>query len=109
MALRPAIRGVLLGLGAAVAFLVACGSSKLAGPNGDCFVTTDCREGLVCIEQQDKSRRCTDDPSRAVGRLPPEASVPDTGEAGGGEAGDPAPPQEAGPPQPPPPDAAPTD
>jgi len=80
--MRLAFRGALFGSAAAVALLMACGSSKLAGANAECFVTTDCLEGLVCIEQQDKSRRCTDDPSRAVGRLPPEAAAPDAGEAG---------------------------
>ncbi len=86
-------RGALLGSAGALAFLAAvaaCAETKLAGPGAECFVATDCREGLVCIEQENRARICTDDPSRAAGRLPPEASVPDAGDEAG-EAGEPPP------------------
>lgn len=66
------------------------------GPGGTCFLTSDCAPGLVCVEQQNKSRICTDDLTRVVGGGPPEAGM---GEAGDGpnEATDaPVIPQETG-------------
>lgn len=80
---------VLAGLGVLV-MLDACGGAKAAGPNGECFVADDCQPGLVCIEQKDKSRICTDDLTRAAGTVPPDgAAPPDAGEAGTEEGGTP--------------------
>jgi hypothetical protein len=72
---RGAAAGV--GLGALLfVVLAACGSSKRAGNGGECFVATDCEEPLVCVEQKDKTRRCTDDIDSIVGKVPPEAGPP---------------------------------
>ena len=73
-------RGVVLGSSAALVFLAlgACGSSKRAGNGGECFVTTDCQEPLVCVEQKDKSRVCSDNLDSVVGDRPPEAAAPET-------------------------------
>ena len=69
---------------AAVATLLlasACASkANLVSAGGECFLATDCAPGLVCVEQQNKNRVCSDDLTRVAGRTPPEA--------GAGEAGD---------------------
>lgn len=91
-------RGAFLGgLGVLVVAtaLSACGSSNGAANGGECFVTTDCQAPFVCVEQKDKTRKCTDNLDSVVGKVPPEAGLPmgDAGaqaEGGGG-------PQEAGP------------
>ena len=38
------------------------------GPGGECFLATDCAAGLVCVEQPNRSRICTDDLSRVTGQ-----------------------------------------
>jgi hypothetical protein len=78
----PARRALAVGLGAALAlaFLAACGSSKQTANGGECFVAADCQEPLVCVEQKDKTRRCTDDLDSVVGTLPPEAGARDAGQ-----------------------------
>lgn len=66
-------------------FVSACGSkSNPVGPGGECFLATDCMPGLVCLEQPNKTRVCSDDLSRVTGRPPPEAGVAldDAGEGG---------------------------
>jgi hypothetical protein len=90
------------GLGALLVALAACGSSKLAGNGAECFVATDCQEPLVCVEQKNKSRRCTDNLDAIVGEIPPEAGPPmrDAGEGEGGPTdagGGPGPEPDAGP------------
>jgi hypothetical protein len=58
----------------------ACNSKSGAMNAGDeCFLATDCAPGLICIEQANKTRICSDDLSRVAGRPPPE---------GGAEEGD---------------------
>lgn len=89
------IRSAMLGAFALLAAAAACGSSKRAGNGAECFVASDCQEPLVCVEQKDKTRRCTDNLDSVVGALPPEAGPPtaeadaeaepsDSGGAGGG-------------------------
>ena len=82
------------GFGVLLVLVAACGSSKGAGNGGECFVTTDCQTPLVCIEQKDKSRRCTENIDSVVGEIPPEAGPP---MADAGEQGEGGPPSEAGP------------
>ena len=94
------VRGAILGGFGVLALLVglgACGSTKGAGNGAKCFVTTDCQAPLVCIEQKDKSRRCTDNVDSVVGTIPPEAGPP-MGDAGQQAEGGPA--SEAGPQEP---------
>lgn len=79
---------VLAGLSVLV-LVDACSSSKLAGQGGECFVADDCAPGLVCIEQKDKSRICTNDLTLAAGTVPPDGAAPDAGDAGeGGTTGE---------------------
>jgi hypothetical protein len=82
------LRALALGLTGTLGVLLlasACGSSSNAvGPGGECFLATDCAPGLVCIEQANKTRVCSDDLSRVAGRPPPEGGA---AEADGGEGG----------------------
>jgi hypothetical protein len=72
-------RALALGLAATVGVLAvggACTSKPSAvGPGGECFLATDCAPGLICVEQPDKTRSCSDDLSRVAGRSPPEAGA----------------------------------
>ncbi|MFO0736268.1 MAG: hypothetical protein U0270_10320 [Labilithrix sp.] len=93
------LRGALLGgLGALLLVILgACGSSKRAGNGGECFVATDCQEPLVCVEQKDGSRKCTDNLDSVVGEIPPEAAAPAVDAGAQAEGGGPS---EAGPQEP---------
>jgi hypothetical protein len=79
------------------------------GAGGECFLATDCAPGLICIEQADKTRICSDDLSRVAGRPPAE---PEEADGGGGEGGMPEasandvtqPPEDTGAPDTSPPD-----
>jgi hypothetical protein len=100
-------RGAALGVGGlgALVFVVlaGCGSSKRAGNGGECFVAADCQEPLVCVEQKDKTRRCTENIDSIVGEVPPEAGPPkpDAGEVEGGtDGGGPTSEPDAGQPEP---------
>ncbi len=79
------VRGVVVGMGAALAFmaaLAACGDSKRGGNGAECFVASDCVEPLVCIQQKDKGRICTDNLDSVVGEppeVPPDAAPMDGG------------------------------
>ena len=54
---------------------------------GECFFASDCAPGLVCVEQRNKTRICTDDLSGVAGE-PPDQGGGDGGEGeGGGEEG----------------------
>lgn len=87
------LRAALVGSLGAAALLAACGSSKRAGNGAECFVATDCQEPLVCIEQKDKTKRCTDNLDLVEGTSPPDGAPPpdkDSGDEGGeNEAGSP--------------------
>ena len=62
----------------------ACSSkASLVGPGGECFLATDCAPGLVCVEQANKTRVCSDDLTRVAGRPPPEGGAGDAAEEGG--------------------------
>lgn len=82
-------RALALGLAATLSVLVlasACDSPfEPVGPGGECFLATDCASGLICIEQADKTRVCSDDLSRVAGRPPPEGGAEEAD--GGGEGG----------------------
>ena len=82
-------RAFAVGLTATFSVLLlasACTSKVTAvGPGGECFLATDCAPGLICIEQADKTRICSDDLSRVAGRPPPEGGADETD--GGGEGG----------------------
>ena len=72
--------------------VAACSTRNQAvDRGGSCFFATDCVPGLVCVEQRDRSRVCTDDLS-GVGGDPPEpgdgdGGGDDEGGEGGGEGG----------------------
>jgi hypothetical protein len=67
-----------IGLVPAAFFGEACNAkSNLVDKGGECFLATDCQPGLVCIEQANRSRICTDDLSRVGGRPPAEAGGED--------------------------------
>ncbi len=65
-------RSLAAGLTATLAGLLvasACApQSSRVGAGGECFLATDCAPGLICIEQADKTRLCSDDLSRVAGR-----------------------------------------
>jgi hypothetical protein len=65
----------------------ACGTkADPVAAGGECFLATDCAPGLVCVEQSNKTRVCSDDLTRVAGR-PPEAEG-DAGEASDAPAGE---------------------
>ncbi|MDF2693014.1 MAG: hypothetical protein K0S65_1397 [Labilithrix sp.] len=69
-----------------VVFVSACGSKSSAmGAGDECFLATDCAPGLICIEQANKTRICSDDLSRVAGRPPPEGGA--EGDAANEEGG----------------------
>src|SRR5207253_1845432 len=63
--------------------LIACDADTArVGAGAECFLATDCEDGLVCVPQQNGSRICSSDLTRVAGRPPPEAGPRDAGEAG---------------------------
>ncbi|AKV01798.1 hypothetical protein AKJ09_08461 [Labilithrix luteola] len=77
---------VVLGPVAAFAlFPAACSSNSEQAAGGECFLATDCAPGLICIEQRDGTRRCSDDLTSVVGKPPGEAGAAAT-DGGDGEA-----------------------
>lgn len=89
---RPLAVGLTGTLGLLVASACGSGGSPV-GRGGECFLATDCAPGLVCIEQANKTRVCSDDLSDVTGRRPesrqeeagadeggaiPDGEVPDT-------------------------------
>ncbi len=94
---RPIVEIRRLRWGHAVAFgfgitlaggglLSACSAkSNPVGPNGECFLATDCAPGLVCIEQPNKTRICSDDLSRVTGRAPDDGAEPEDNEEAGAD------------------------
>lgn len=96
--------GLTVALGSSFLLIVieACSSSSaLVGPGGECFLATDCAPGLVCLEQPNKTRVCSDDLRGVAGRAPPDgAAVTDDAGDGGTTDGAPdaaiSPPRDAG-------------
>jgi hypothetical protein len=87
---------------ALIAAVPACSSkSNPVGPGGECFLAADCAPGLVCVEQPNKTRQCSDDLSRVAGRPPEEGGAADDGAAGEGGSDAPSdrvtPPADTGP------------
>jgi hypothetical protein len=80
-------RGLALGLTVALVTVTLSGAcatkSSAVGPGGECFLATDCQPGLICIEQPNKTRVCSDDLSRVAGRPPPEGGADDDAGEGG--------------------------
>ncbi|MBX3213245.1 MAG: hypothetical protein KF850_14515 [Labilithrix sp.] len=77
--------GLTAALGALVVAAACAPESSRVGPGDECFLATDCEPGLVCIEQANKTRICSDDLSRVSGEPPAEGD----GEGGaGGDAAD---------------------
>ena len=72
-------RGLSLPAKLAVALISwACSPTYTpVGPGGECFVATDCAAGLVCLEQPNKTRICSDDLTGVAGRARPDGSAPD--------------------------------
>ena len=82
-------RALAVALTSALAVLVvgsAC-TAKVTqvGAGGECFLASDCAPGLICIEQANKPRICSDDLSRVAGRPPAEPGADEDG--GDGEGG----------------------
>lgn len=71
-------RVLTVGLAAVFSILACTSNVSPVGLGGECFIATDCLTGLICVEQANKTRICTDDLSRVAGRPPPT----DAGEAG---------------------------
>lgn len=68
-------------------FVGACSKDNPAIERGGaCDFASDCAPGLVCVEQRDKARICTDDLTGVAGEPPDQGG--DGGEAEGGEPGE---------------------
>jgi hypothetical protein len=66
---------------------VACdGRSSAVDRGGACSFAADCLPGLVCVEQENGARVCTDDLTGALGD-PPGQGDDDDGGPGDGEGG----------------------
>lgn len=66
---------------APVAWLLVSGGAcqeraSLVDRGGECFLATDCQPGLVCVDQGNGIRTCTDDLSEVAGDPPPDGSMP---------------------------------
>jgi hypothetical protein len=62
----------------ALSLVDACStSSPPVNRGGECFLATDCAPGLVCVEQANKGRTCSDDLTRVAGQAPPEGGAGD--------------------------------
>lgn len=89
----------------ALALVAACGPPKdRVGPGGECFLATDCAPGLVCVEQENRSRVCSDDITRVAGRTAPDGArqeEADGSDDGATPEGGPAPPPPTPNPNPP--------
>lgn len=59
-------------------------STSAVGPGGECSLATDCAPGLVCVEQANKTRVCSDDLSRVAGRPAETGGAEEDAEAEGG-------------------------
>lgn len=71
----------------------ACSKENAAiDRGGECFFASDCAPGLVCVEQRNKTRICTDDLTGVAGEPPDQGG----GEDGGGEGGEDGEPVEGG-------------
>jgi hypothetical protein len=83
----------------ALAPIVVVGACReragLVDRGGECFLATDCALGLVCVDQGEGIRTCTDDLSEVAGEPPPDGAMPP--EAGGDAPRD-APRNDANPP-----------
>lgn len=67
------------------------------GPGGECFLATDCAPGLVCVEQANKTRICSDDLNRVAGRTPPDgAAAEQDGSTDGASTDGPVTPRDSG-------------
>jgi hypothetical protein len=55
--------GVVL---SALAAALGCTGTNAVGPGGDCFLATDCDDGLACVPQADGRRVCSADFSGIV-------------------------------------------
>lgn len=65
--------------------LGACSKDNAAVPlGGECDFASDCAPGLVCVEQRNKSRICTDDLTGVAGEPPGQGEEGDGGEGEGG-------------------------
>src|SRR5689334_1338756 len=77
------VRALAVGSSVVAGPLLVVGSctvkSNPVGSGGECFLAADCAPGLVCVEQPNKTRLCSDDLERVAGRPPPEGGAADTG------------------------------
>jgi hypothetical protein len=82
----------------ALAVLAACSSPQaLLGKGGQCLQTTECQDGLVCVQQTSGDKICSADLANIVSTeeagaadaRPPDGSV-EGGEGGAGRDGGPA-------------------
>lgn len=88
-----AARSLAAGLTATLLVVVLVASacapqSSRVGAGGECFLATDCAPGLICIEQADKTRLCSDDLSRVAGRPASDGGAEADGAVGEGGTSD---------------------
>jgi hypothetical protein len=69
------VAGFVATIGSGLVASACSAKASAVGPGGECFLATDCAPGLVCIEQPNKTRVCSDDLSRVAGRTPPDGAV----------------------------------
>ncbi len=87
---------------ALTAIAAACASSaSKVGAGAECFLASDCEDGLVCVPQPNGGRVCSNDISRVAGRPPAEggagdANVADATDAPVNDAPADSPPQDTG-------------
>lgn len=78
----------------AVAIVACATSSSRAGAGEECFLASDCEDGLVCVPQANGGRVCSNDISRVAGK-PPTGEPPSEAGADAAEAGPDAPVEDA--------------
>jgi hypothetical protein len=76
----------------------ACESSAgSVGPGGECSLATDCTPGLICIEQENGARICSDDLTRVAGDPPSNGGGNDaSADADDASISDATPPRDSG-------------
>jgi hypothetical protein len=85
-----------------LALAIACSSpAKLAGQGGDCYVSTDCQEGLVCIPATamcgNQAHKCSSDLSCIMSMLDSGGDAAMMMMGDGGTPKDGAPPMDSSP------------
>jgi hypothetical protein len=81
---------------AVAAIAAACASSaSKVGAGAECFLASDCEDGLVCVPQANGGRVCSSDISRVAGSPPAEGGAGDANAADATDAPADGPPADA--------------